>query len=229
MGHDQKEVELLATRVEKAIHRSQELIRESRMLEVRTTGFLNQWNSEPEFDGYRGVRTQPDLGIEDVSSSLKRVVNRALQITGADMANLQLIDPVSGDLNIVAQNGFQRPFLDFFECVHENEAACGTACKRGGRVIVEDVTQSPIFYGTAALEVLLDAGVRAVQSTPLIACSGFTVGVLSTHWSSPYRPRDRDLFALDLLATKFSDRWDQRDYLLNQERLPTQNRNPGLG
>jgi len=229
MWHDPKEVELLATRVEKAIHRSQELIRESRMLEVRTTVFLNQWKSEPEFDGYRTVRTQPDLGMENLGSSLKRVVKSALQITGADMANLQLIDPVSGDLHIAAQYGFQRPFLDFFECVHENEAACGTAFKRGGRVIVEDVTQSPIFYGTAALEVLLDASVRAVQSTPLIASSGFTVGVLSTHWSSPYCPRDRDLFAIDLLATKFSDRLDQRDYLLNQERLPTPTKNPGLG
>jgi hypothetical protein len=229
MWQDQKEVELLTTRVEKAIHRSQELIRESRMLEVRATVFLNQLKSKPEFNGNRTVRTQPDLGIGDLSSSLKWVVNGALQVTGADMANLQLVDPASGGLRIAAQYGFRRPFLDFFECVHENETACGTAFKSGGRVIVEDVTQSPIFCETAALEVLLDATVRAVQSTPLIAGSGFTVGVLSTHWSSPYRPRDRDLFALDLLANKFSDWLDQKDYLLNQERLPTQNKNPGLG
>ena len=128
-----------------------------------------------------------------------------------------------------AQHRFHKPFFDLFERVDENEAACGTAFKSGGRVVVEDVTQSPMFYGTASLEVLLDASVRAVQSTPLVACSGFTVGVLSTHWSSPHRPRVRDLFALDLLATKFAHWLDERDYLLNQESLPTQNKNPGLG
>jgi hypothetical protein len=149
---------------------------------------------------------------------------------GADMANLQLMDPVSGDLHIAAQYGFRRPFLDFFECVHENQAVCGTAFRRGSRVIVEDVTHSPIFYGTAALEVVLDANVRAVQSTPVISSSGFTVGVLSTHWSSPYRPRDRDLLSLDLLANRFSGWLDRRDNFLNQKRIPNvQNENPGLG
>jgi hypothetical protein len=36
------------------------------------------------------------------------------------------------------------------------------------RVLVEDVTQRRIFAGQAAEKVLLAAGVRAVQFTPLI-------------------------------------------------------------
>jgi len=40
--------------------------------------------------------------------------------------------------------------------------------QRGERVVVEDVTTSPVFAGTAALDVVLAAGVRAVQSTPLL-------------------------------------------------------------
>ena len=75
------------------------------------------------------------------------MLNSALQITGADMANLQLS---SGVLHIVAQYGFHRTFLDFFDCVRESEAACGAAFKRAGRIIAEDVTQSPIFYGTGS-------------------------------------------------------------------------------
>lgn len=67
-------------------------------------------------------------------------------------------------------------------------------------MIVEDLTQNSIFRRTAALEVLLDAGVRAVRSTPLIAWSGLKIGLLSTHGSSPCHPRDRVLSALDLLA-----------------------------
>jgi len=102
------------------------------------------------------------------------------------MANLQLVDPVSCDLYIAAPYGFSRPFLDFFERVHEARAVCGASFRRRGRVVVEDVTQSPIFWGTNALEVPLDAPVRAVQSSPLIGGSGAILGIVSTHWSYPY-------------------------------------------
>lgn len=213
MDGDEVELELLAARMDRAIHQSYELIHRSSLLKVQTTVFLNQLRSQKDFTGCPMVQAGPDFLLGNVPSSLNWVVGAALQITGAPMGNLQLVDPASGNLYIAAQYGFRRPFLQFFECVHENEAACGTALKSRGRVIVEDVTQSQIFRGTPALEVLLDAGVRAVQSTPLIAGSGFMAGVISTHWSSPYRPSDRDLFSLDLLVSNLSEWLDGRDYL----------------
>ena len=90
---------------------------------------------------------------------LSRFVDAALEITGAKMANFQLYDPSSGALHLIAHHGFRRDFLDFFSQVHEGETACGAALKNRERVTVEDVTESPIFFGKAALEALLDAGV----------------------------------------------------------------------
>jgi GAF domain-containing protein len=84
--------------------------------------------------------------------------------------------------------------------VHEGEAACGEALKNRRRIVIDDVTESPVFRGKPALEVLLDAKVRAVQSTPLIGASGTMLGVLSTHWSSPRHVSEHDLFQFDLLA-----------------------------
>ncbi len=49
-------------------------------------------------------------------------------------------------------------------------------------MVVPDVTDSPIFHRQASLEVLLDAGVRSVQSTPLSDSEGRVLGVLSTHY-----------------------------------------------
>src|SRR3546814_9097588 len=83
--------------------------------------------------------------------------------------------------------------LTFFETVHENDAACGTALKRGERIVVEDVEASPIVLGTPALDVLLAAGVRAVQSTPLFSRSGRLWGILSTHWRDPRPAMERGL------------------------------------
>ena len=96
--------------------------------------------------------------------------------------------------------GFAEPFLQFFKEVHHREAACGTALKRLERVIVEDVRESPIFAGTETLNVLIEAGVQAVQSTPLVTKSGCIVGMVSTHYRVPTCPTKEQLHLLDELA-----------------------------
>jgi GAF domain len=109
------------------------------------------------------------------------------------MANIQLFDPASAALRIEAQRGFSQPFLEFFDCVHDGHAVCITAFKTRAQIIVEDVAESRTFLGTPALEVVLDAGVRAVVSTPTVGSTGSILGILSTHRRRTWRPRHRDL------------------------------------
>jgi PAS domain S-box-containing protein len=141
----------------------------------------------------------------DVATLLLGIVDAAIAVTGADMGNMQLLDRESGALKIAAHRGFGAPFLEFFDAVHDGQASCGTALQSGKRVIIEDVAASPIFAGTPALEVMLAAGARAVQSTPLVSRSGHLVGMLSTHYRAPHMPADRDLRLLDLLARQAAD------------------------
>ncbi len=96
---------------------------------------------------------------------LDEIVAAAIELTGADKGNLQLFDPASRVLTIRAQRGFDEPFLRFFAAVADDICACGTAMGSRRRVIVEDVTSSDIFKGQPSLDALLQAGVRAVQST----------------------------------------------------------------
>jgi|SRR5262245_10485471 len=140
------------------------------------------------------------LAASDLRTVLATAIDAAIMLTGVDMGNVQLFDPALGALRIEAQRGFERPFLDYFESVHEGQAACGMALARAERVIVEDVAKSPIFAGAPALDVMIDARARAVQSTPLIDSSGGLLGVLSTHSHKPQRPTASDLRLLDLLA-----------------------------
>jgi hypothetical protein len=65
------------------------------------------------------------------------------------------------------------------------QAACGAALKGAERITVEDVADSQVFFGTPALEVILDAGARAVQSTPLFYDAGRILRMLSTHYRHP--------------------------------------------
>jgi two-component sensor histidine kinase/integral membrane sensor domain MASE1 len=141
----------------------------------------------------------------EVDRCLNEVVNTAITISGADKGNVQLIDQASGALTIAAQRGFEEPFLMFFESVRDEAAACAAAMRSGERVIVEDVTLSEIFLGQPSQKVLLEAGVRAVISTPLTSSTGNLLGMVSTHFARPHRPSERQLHLIDLLARQTAD------------------------
>jgi PAS domain S-box-containing protein len=140
----------------------------------------------------------------DPGSLLHEIVDAAIAVTGADMGNMQVRD-ASDRFRIVASRGFERPFLDFFDAVEEGQGASGTAMQTGARVVVDDVTTSAIFAGKPAGDVVLRAGVRALQSTPLFTRGGRLVGMLSTHCRRPRRPAERELRLLDLLARQAAD------------------------
>jgi PAS domain S-box-containing protein len=136
---------------------------------------------------------------------LMEIVDAAIAISGSDFGSIQLLDP-AGDLRVAAHRGFPPLWVEFWNSVTKGNGACGTpALARGERVIVEDIEKSPIFVGTPALDIQRKAGIRAVQSMPLISRSGRTIGMLSTHWRMPHRPDDRVLRLLDLLASQAAD------------------------
>jgi PAS domain S-box-containing protein len=131
---------------------------------------------------------------------LEEIVDAAIAITDADFGNIQSLDSRTSDLRIVASRGFPQWWLDFWDSVSSGQGVCGTALEAGKRVIVEDVERSPIFADPRMREVQLRAGIRAVQSTPLIGRGGVPLGMLSTHFKKPYRPPERALKLLDMLA-----------------------------
>ncbi|HWB82597.1 MAG TPA: PAS domain S-box protein [Bryobacteraceae bacterium] len=143
------------------------------------------------------------MQVEDFPVLLDEILGTGVEITGSDMGNIQLLE--DGVLKIAAHRGFGASFLDFFRHVHAGEAACGLAMQSGARVIVEDIVVSPIFAGTPALAVMLGAGVRSVQSTPLVSRGGQVLGIFSTHYRSPRKPGDRELRLMDILARQTAD------------------------
>jgi PAS domain S-box-containing protein len=142
----------------------------------------------------------------DLNKCLEGILDTAIAITRADKGKIQLLDAESSTLKIAAQRGFDEPFLAFFASVGLNQAsACGVALKSAERIVVEDVTQSKVFAGQSSLDFLLEAGVHAVQSTPLMSSGGKVLGVISTHFGQPHRPAERELRLVDLLARQGAD------------------------
>jgi DNA-binding response OmpR family regulator len=151
-----------------------------------------------------------DSPRQNYLTTLTDILRMAIRITSADMGNIQTLDPLSRTLHTIVHEGFDEPFLRFFKEVNHREAACGTALKLLERVIVENVRESPIFADTEARDVLREAGVQAVQSTPVITNSGCIVGMISTHYRVPTRPTREQLHLLDELAKIAAELIDDR-------------------
>ncbi len=186
---------------EKVKQRTAELVASTAALQVSEKRLVADLNAMTRLQKV-GTLFVREGNLEPV---LGEIVDTAISISGADFGNIQLLNPKTSELQIVAQRGFPKWWIDFWKRVCNGKGTCGTALERGERVIVEDVEQSPIFIGTPALEIQLKAGVRAVQSTPLVSRSGRPIGMFSTHFKTQYRPDDHALRLLDMLARHAAD------------------------
>ena len=145
---------------------------------------------------YLKERFEPRQGSDMIGAALEA----AISATSADMGTLQLREPQG--LRIVAQRGFEPPFLDFFACVNDTQSAFGAALIGGVRIVVPDVATDPLFAGTASREVMLAAEAQAVQSTPMIDSGGLVLGVLSTYYKVSHELTAREKDVLNHLARR---------------------------
>jgi hypothetical protein len=129
--------------------------------------------------------SRPTARHPDADGVLQAAVWRALQIDQAPMATAQLFDASIGGLRLVAHHGFTTAFVDYFEIVDDAATSCGLALASARPVWVADITRSRIFSGTPELDVILDAGSRAVASLPLMATNRRPIAMLSVHHRQP--------------------------------------------
>jgi GAF domain-containing protein len=134
----------------------------------------------------KNLRETSQLGL-----LLSGVLEGALELASADRGNVQILDPVTGSLRIVAQHGFGAEFLDYFAVVDDTRSACGRAASERTQTVIVDVSKDPGF--APHRPVAAASAFRAVQSTPLTERTGRVLGVVSTHYPRPYCPPARDL------------------------------------
>jgi GAF domain-containing protein len=127
---------------------------------------------------------------------VERALETAVSFMKADFGNIQMFDPTTGSLTIVAHDGFSSEFLEYFAVVDDDSAACGRAAETCAQIVIDNVYTDPRF--APHREIAAASGFGAVQSTPLIDYSGALIGMLSTHFSRPHRPSDRDLGIMGL-------------------------------
>jgi PAS domain S-box-containing protein len=177
-------------------HRAEEALRES---EQRLAA---------ELAGARALQAVSTQMIQasEFDTLYGHIVDAAVAIMRSDMASMQSVDDDEDALRLLAFRGFEPEFGTIFElCRPDTKTACTLARRTGRRVVFADVEACDFLVGTPELQVHLEMGIRAVQSTPLISRSGRLLGIFSTHWRRPHQPSERDLRLLDVLARQAAD------------------------
>jgi PAS domain S-box-containing protein len=143
-----------------------------------------------------------------------KIVDVVAMIMRSDFATMQMFYPrrgLKGELQLLASRGLTPEGRKLWEWVRfDTDSTCGQALRSGVRSIAADVESSEFLAGTAGGAALLGAGIRAAQSTPLFSRSGKLVGMISSHWSEPHSPSERDLRLLDILARQAADLIERR-------------------
>ena len=142
---------------------------------------------------------------DDLRTIYKEILKEAILMSRADKGNIQILDEQKRSLQIFIHSGYKKPFLKHFENGSHGRGACGKAFQEKKRVIIDYVLQSHIFVGTPDLQVMLDEGIKSMQSTPMISSSGNFLGVISTHYKTKHQFNERELRMFDLLARQAAD------------------------
>ncbi|HEY1307730.1 MAG TPA: GAF domain-containing protein, partial [Vicinamibacterales bacterium] len=175
----------------------------------------------------RDTQLLRDLSVRLVSESdtqafFDAIVAAAISTTGAKAGCLQLLDGGTNELVLLAHHGFDPRLAPRFARVNTSSpTSCGRALSSGLRAVI-NLDDEAGRDATGSLRLLIDAGVRFAQSTPLTTRAGHMVGVLSTHWSeSRHRLSERERRFLDMLARQAAEMIERRrheDALRESER-----------
>jgi PAS domain S-box-containing protein len=148
---------------------------------------------------------------ENAEVLYNKLLDAAVKITRSDFASMQMLYPERGELRLLAFRGFTPEAARFWEWVRPaSECSCGAALRTRRRIIVRDVDQCDFMLGSEDLVTYHQTGIQAVQTTPLVSRGGKVVGMISTHWSKPHEPSERDLRMLDILARQAADLIERR-------------------
>jgi GAF domain-containing protein len=194
----------------RAVHQPSE--RELRLLGVlarQAADLLERTRVEEEAaEELRNTKILQDLSArlvteDDIQAIYDAILTAAIEITRAVAGTVQVLDPGTEELVILAARGFSRATTDHFRRVDASSStSCGLALRTNDRAFLDFDPAS----ADLSVRLHVEDGVRSAQSSPLVSRAGRPIGMVSTHWAEAgRRPSERELRFLDLLARQAAD------------------------
>ena len=157
----------------------------------------------------------------DLRQALDEILTGAIELLGANMGIIRILDPTRGVLKIEAYRGFKQEFIaSFCEVPAGGDTPIGRALRAGQLMVSADVEADERFAPFRPLA--RSAGYRAVQLIPIMSRKGALLGTLATHFHAGRMAAEQDLRLLDLYVRQAADiieRHKAEDALRESEEL----------
>ncbi|HET9909162.1 MAG TPA: GAF domain-containing sensor histidine kinase, partial [Anaerolineales bacterium] len=143
---------------------------------------------------------------DNIEVLYRQILQAAISLMHSDMGSLQMSDPETEQLRLLAWKGFHPESAAYWDTItDESSTLCGRALRTGERQIVPDLNSPDFVTDSENRKQYQLSGILAMQSTPLISRYGRPVGMISTHWSQPHVPGEHELRMFDVLARQAAD------------------------
>ncbi|WP_420136207.1 PAS domain S-box protein [Sphingomonas sp.] len=144
---------------------------------------------------------------ESLQSIYDEILSATLAIARADAGTVQIYDPATKSLKLIASRHFSRTITDYFHRVDaSSRTACGVALKTG-ECAFADFSEEVADLGC---QLLAGEGIQSAVAYPLMSRTGTPLGMLNAHWrQARHRPNERELRFLGLLARQAADLIEQ--------------------
>lgn len=139
---------------------------------------------------------------DNLQTVLDEIVAAAAAISGAEMAQLELIDAQSGKLHIVAHTGFSDLWLNHWSTHDESAAESLERCRR---LCIEDLQADGAKILKGHRKTLRQSRIRGFVQTPVLGREGRMLGVIVTASHAPQSCKASTQLHLDLLARATAD------------------------
>ncbi len=145
------------------------------------------------------------LRCEDPRRVADHMLEALMDYHQADFGDVQVLADPGGDLEIIAQRGFDDAGLStILEIARRDfQSPCGRALTNKCSILSKDVQRDPDL--TPHSHTLAKAGVHALQSTPLVQADGTVIGVISTYFRKPHRLKTGTMQVTALYAQQGSN------------------------
>lgn len=148
------------------------------------------------------------ISEDNVQTIYEQILAAAIEIAHSKAGTVQMLDPATDELVMLATRGFSEETVDYFDRVDaSSNTSCGEALRSGERAYFNFDPASE----DKSTSLHVNDGVLSAQSTPLVSRLGKAIGMVSVHWGEPdHHLSKRQSRFLDLLARQAADVLEQR-------------------
>ncbi len=116
-----------------------------------------------------------------INLQFQHYMDAAVIAEDANKGFLQIVDEENGELVCVAKRGFSKEFVKQFGLVKAfGPTTCGRALGTKNMVIINNIEQDKGFR--PYLQMVKQAGIMSVKSTPILNSEQKCIGVISVHY-----------------------------------------------